>query len=322
MITNSNALILLEAAKSLGVKAEVIQEKPFIIDLTHNNQTHQIRAKTFNLNTDPQAKQTAKNKVLTGQTLALAGLPTPRQATVSSLENYPDISLPFPQVVKPPMGEKGKQIYLDLKTPELAQRALKKVLANHPEGALVETYHQGNDYRFLCLNFKVIGLAQRLPPTITGDGHFTIEKLIDLENQHRLEQNQTANKRLLNRIRLNDRLDFYLDLQDFSLDDILPENQTITLFPIPNFSTGGSVTTVDPNTIHQDLIALAETAAQTINLEICGIDVLIKDLTKPRQDNATIIEINSDPGLRLHDWPNQGKPQHTGATILKSIFNL
>ena len=31
---------------------------------------------------------------------------------------------------------------------------------------------------------------------------------------------------------------------------------------------------------------------------------------------------NSDPGLRLHDWPNQGQPQHVAEKILKSIFSL
>jgi len=321
-IENSNALILLKAAKSLGIDTKIISEKPFSIKFIYDHQSHVISEKSMHLNQSLIAKNLARNKALTIQTLSLAGLPTPRNATVSQPQNYQDISIPFPQVIKPLIGEKGKHIYLDIKDQASGQKAVDQVLQKYPQGALVETYHQGNDYRFLCLNFKLIGLSQRLAPQITGDDQHTIRELIKTENEQRFQNNQKTGKRMLNRMRNWSRLEFNLDQQDLSLDDVLPNNQTITLYKIPNFSTGGSVTTIDINSIHPDLVDLAQQVAHTIGLEICGIDILIKDLQNPRQDNATIIEINSDPGLRLHDWPNQGQPQKVAEKILQSIFPL
>lgn len=321
-IKNSNALILLEAATNLGIHTKILSSDPIRIQYTHKNKSHLISQKSFGINKSPSAKDLSKNKSLTLQTLTLVGLPTPRHTTISSAHNYQDISIPFPQVIKPLTGEKGKHIYLNIKDKQSGQKAVNQVLEKYPDGAIIETYHQGDDYRFLCLNFKLIGLSKRLSPTITGNGKSTIRQLIEQENETRFKTNQKIGKRMLNRMRNWPRLKFNLNLQDLSLDDTLPQGTTIILYPIPNFSTGGSVTTIDPKSIHPSLIKLAEKVATTIGLEICGIDILIKDLNKPVTNNATIIEVNSDPGLRLHDWPNQGKSQKVAQKIFKSIFIL
>ena len=328
LIDNANALILLKAAKALGIKAKVLNQKPFKIEFSHDSKTHIIRSKSFNLNTNPEAIETARSKSKTIQTLALAGLPTPRHATISSSLNYQDINIPFPQVIKPTTGEKGKHVYLNIKDKSAGQTAVNHVLSHYPE-AVIETYHHGQDYRFLCLNFKLIGLARRDPPTITGDGQHTIQELIEKENHRRFLENQKAGRRILNRMRNWTRLEFNLNLQNLSLEDTLPQNKIITLYKIPNFSTGGSVTTIDITTTHPSLVNLAETTARTVGLEICGIDMIIKsegselsDISVRNLKEFKLIETNSDPGLRLHDWPNHGQPQHTAIKILSSIFNL
>lgn len=320
-ISNTNHLILLKAAKKLKIKTKIISYDPIKVEYSFKNKTHLITQKSFGLNSK-QPRLISKDKALTLQTLALNNLPTPRHITISSPQNYPDIDFPFPQVIKPLTGEKGKYIFLKLKDQTTGQQAINQVLSHYPQ-AQIETYHQGNDYRFLCLNFKCIGLAQRLPPTITGDGQSTIKKLVETENHRRFTENQKLGKRMLNRMRNWSRLTFNLRLQGLSLKVVLPQGKTIKLYPIPNFSTGGSVTAINLKTIHPSIINLAETAAKTIGLNICGIDMLIKNLKeKVNPNNITIIEVNSDPGLRLHDWPNQGKPQHVAETILSSIFKL
>lgn len=320
-MNNTNALILLQSAKDLNIKTQVLKEKPFKIKFIYQNKSHIIQAKSFNLNTSTTAIKTAKHKHLTLQTLALANLPVPRHATISSPHHYQDISIPFPQVIKPSTGEKGKHVYLNIKNKKQGQKAINAIFqASELQKINIETYHQGNDYRFLCLNFQLIGVAQRHPPTITGNNQHTIKQLIDQENLRRYQQNQKAGRRMLNRLKLQGR----------TLQTILPQGKTIQLYPIPNFSTGGSVTTINPKTIHPSIIKLAETTARTIKLQICGIDMLIKseglelsDVLVPNLNkNIKIIELNSDPGLRLHDWPNHGQPQHTAHTILKSIFSI
>ena len=321
-ILNTNHLILLETAKKLGIKTKILSYQPIKIKYTYNNKTHLITQKSFNINTSKKALKISRNKSLTIQTLALSGLPTPRHATINSPHDYKDIKVPFPQVIKPLFGEKGKHVYLNIKNIDQGQKIITQIFKK-TQSVNIETYHQGSDFRFLCLNYKVIGITKRLPPTITGNGRDTIKKLIEKENINRHQQNIKIGKRMLNRMRNWPRLAFNLNLQGLSLKTILPKNKTIQLYPIPNFSTGGSATTIDFKNIHPSLIKLAEKISKTINLQICGIDILIKNLKKPAiSNNVTIIEINSDPGLRLHDWPNHGKPQNVAQKILKSIFNI
>ena len=337
-ILNTNHLILLKAAKKLDIKTKILSYDPIKIKYSLNNQTHLITQKSMGINTSPQARKISKNKSLTLQTLALNNLPVPRHATISSPSSYQDIDIPFPQVIKPSTGEKGQYIFLNIKDQITGQKAVDQVLSHYPE-VIIETYHQGDDYRFLVLNYKLIGLSKRLSPTITGDGQSTIRKLIETENQRRYQQNKKLGRRILNRMRNWPRLAFNLNLQGLSLQDVLPQDKTITLYKIPNFSTGGSVTAIDPKTIHPSLVKLAETAAKTIGLEICGIDMIIKSSnpsTNSSRANALespnslqdlpcecrVIELNSDPGLRLHDWPNKDKPQNTAQKILQSIFNI
>jgi len=322
-ITNTNHLILLQAAQKLGIQTKILQVKPVKIKYTYQNKSHIISEKSFGINQSKTAKQISKNKNLTLKILKKANLPVPRHTVINQPQEYFQTikTIPFSQTIKPLTGEKGQHIYLNIKNKTQGQTAVNQILKNY-SACIIETYCQGNDYRFLLLNHQLIGLSQRLSPTITGDNQSTIRQLIEAENHQRHQQHLKTNKRMLNRMRNWPRLQFNLNLQGLSLKAILPQGKTITLYPIPNFSTGGSVKTIDPNTIHPDLIKLAKKASQAIGLNIIGTDILIKDLNQPSKNNAVIIEVNSDPGLRLHDWPNQGKPQHVAEKILKYIFKL
>jgi cyanophycin synthetase len=323
-ITNTNHLILLKAAKKLGITPQILQTKPVAVKYICKNKSHLITEKSFGLNKSQKAKTISKNKASTLTVLQKANLPTPQFHLITKRHHYKKAlkSIPFPQVIKPLTGQKGKYIFLNIKDQPSGQQAVNQILDHYPEGCIIESFHPGNDYRFLLLNHQLIGLSQRLSPTITGDNQHTIKQLIRIENQRRFQQNQKLGKRMLNRMHNWPRIKWNLAQQNLTLKTILPKNKTITLYPIPNFSTGGSVKAIDIKTIHPSLIKLATTASQLIGLNIIGIDILIKKLNQPPKDNAVIIEVNSDPGLRLHDWPNQGKSQHTAEKILKHIFKL
>lgn len=324
-VINTNHLILLAAAEKLGIKTEIIQSKPVKIKYTFGDRHHVITEKSFGLNHSQKAKDISHNKSLTIKTLAQTNLPVPQQLTINNSGQYSKCItiIPFPQVIKPLAGEKGKDVFLNINNQQSGQQAINQILDYYLDGAIVETYHHGNDYRFLALNHQVIGLAQRLPPKIEGDGQHTIKRLIEIENDRRSRLNQQVGKRMLNRMHNWKRISWNLHRQNLSLKTILPRNKTIILYPIANFSTGGSTKTIDIKTIHPSLFKLAKKVSQVIGLEIIGIDMLIKNLQSPaKKDNVVIIEVNSDPGIRLHDWPNQGQSQHVAEAILKSIFNL
>ena len=322
-ITNSNILILLQASQKLGINFQILDWQKYKIKFSYQNLNHIIASKSLGLNSSSAiAFSRNKNQVLLK--LKQAGLPVLPQKIIKSPKDYLKIKaiIPFPQVIKPLYGQKGRHVYLNLKNSVEAQSALKQVLKNNPP-AVIEPYFKAHDYRFLVLKQKLIGLCQRIPPTIIADGQHNLEQLIKLENQKRLDYNQKKGKRLLNRLLVWTRIKWYLNQQGLKLTDIPPKKQKITVYPLTNFSTGGQVKTINPSTIHSSYKKIALKAVKQTGLTIAGLDMLIKNIKKPaKPQNCAVLEINSDPGLRLHDWPNQGKSQKTAEQILKFIFSL
>ena len=140
-ITNSNAIILIESAKKLNLKVKIIQPKPFILEFSKNGQTHRISQKSFHLNTSDQAKAIAKDKALTLQTLALSNIPTPRFTSISTLESYSDINLPFPWDGITLMKELKNKFPIFQQIPFIAQTAY--AMNSDKENLLKEGF---NDY--------------------------------------------------------------------------------------------------------------------------------------------------------------------------------
>jgi D-alanine--D-alanine ligase len=106
------------------------------------------------------------DKALTKKQLAGWGVPSPpgRFIARTSLNDGGLDELPFPVLVKPNFEGSSKGISQDsvVKDPIALARSLEALLANYPDGALVERYIPGIDVRVVCVE----GLA-RLPAVET-----------------------------------------------------------------------------------------------------------------------------------------------------------
>lgn len=317
---NTNLQIFYDTAKKLGIPVRVLQKDPPKIILKFGSNSHVIARKSMGLNSQAGI-ELVRSKPKTQAILKKHGLPVLNYVIINSIKEYQNKAknIGFPQVIKPAAGQKGKGVYLKVNSADEAKRALNQIFPEF-DSAVVEPYFQAQDYRFLVLDGKVIGLSRRLPPQIACDGKHNLRQLIEIENKKRLQDNQKTGRRLLNRMHRWSRIDWYLSSQRKSFQDVPKKGEIITVYPLPNFSTGGSVETINPQSIHPSLINLAECAARVLELTICGVDILIKNLKKPASpQNSVIIELNSDPGIRLHEWPNQGSPQPVASKILQFI---
>lgn len=322
-IENTNIIILLQTAEEMGIKYQILDWLKYKIKLTKGGKTHLVWKKSMGINS-PEAIKISRDKHLTYLTLKQAGLAVLKQFVVKNIQDYQQNyeQIPFPQVIKPLYGEKGKNIYLNIKNKKQGLKTVKDALKYTPALVVEPYFTHARDYRFIVLNNQLIGLAERRPPQITADGKHNIKQLINLENEKRVKLNQKLGRRMLNRMLIWKRIKWYLKQQNLTLNDVPEKNKIITLYPLPNFSTGGSVETVGLDQIHSGFIDLSLKTAKAIGLCLIGIDVLAKDIKQtPDKNNCCIIEVNSDPGLRLHEWPNRGKPQKVAQKILKYIFS-
>lgn len=320
-VRNTNILILLKAAEKLGIDFEILDIEKYKIRFFKNDKKHIISKRSNGLNSR-KSINISINKHKTYRALKNNNLPVLKQITIKSIDDYKlkNEEIPFPQVIKPKYGEKGKNIYLNIKNKKEGINACKEFFKEVKSG-VVEPYFKGEDYRFLVLKRRVIGIAKRKPPAIIGDGKHNIKELIKKENKRRLEYNKKIGRRMLNRMLVWKRIGWYLNNQGLKFTDILEKDKKITLFPIPNFSIGGTVETIDKEKIHPSFLNLCKEAAEAVCLVLTGIDILAKDIQKKvNKNNCCIIEVNSDPGLRLHDWPNKGRSQRVAEKILKFIF--
>jgi len=317
---NTNIQIFYDTAKRLGILVSVLRKNPPKIALHFGRQSHVIARKSMGLNS-PKAIKLTRSKQKTQEVFKRSGLPILKHTIIYSIKGYQKASkkISFPQVIKPTEGQKGKYVFLNVCSLKDGQKALKQLFTEFTS-AIIEPYFKTPDYRFCVLGGKVIGLSERIPPQITGDSKHNIRKLIEIENERRHKTNLKLGRRMLNRMRRWRRIRWYLESQGKSYSFIPKKGEKTTIYPLPNFTTGGSVRTINPKSIHPSFSKLAEKAAKTLNLTLCGVDILIKDLKKPASpQNCAVIEVNSDPGIRLHEWPNEGTPQPVARQILHFI---
>ena len=328
-IENANIFLLLKAAEKLDINWTMLDDDRYEILLEKGSQAHVLHAHSFKLNSQESIRLT-KNKYQTHELLKKHRIPVLTKLQVKSENEYLEIyqQIPFPQVIKPAEGEKGRDVYLNIPDKAKALSALRLVLKNYAS-AIVEPYFAGHDLRIMVLGHQAIGLSRRHPPEIMGNGRQTIIQLINEENRRRSALRKKMGIKMLNRILNWKRIKWYLTKQNLTLDSVLPKNKKVKLQELPNYSAGGWVETLSFREIHPSFIEMSEKISRLVGLTIVGIDWLIKDLQKPAQAkglsasgrNCAVLELNSDPGLRLHDLPNKGKPQQVSERVLKYIFN-
>jgi cyanophycin synthetase len=96
--------------------------------------------------------------------------------------------------------------------------------------------------------------------------------------------------------------------------------QRVVLRNNANLSTGGTATDVTDD-VHPEFAAQAVAAAQTIGLDIAGVDVVCDSVLRPLEDQGGgIVEINAAPGLRMHLQPSFGKGRPVGEAIIANMF--
>lgn len=264
----------------------------------------------------------ACDKEGTKRTLRDAGVPVPRGTTIhylDELEDAIDDVGGYPIVVKPLDGNHGRGITININSWSAAEEAYDAAsAASRTRSVIVERYYRGRDHRILVVNGKLIAVAERVPAHVVGDGKSTIEELIDRTNRD--PNRGDGHDNVLTRIVVDNPTLQRLERKGCSLDTILDDGEVMYLRDTANLSTGG-IAIDRTDEIHPENVWLAERVAKIIGLDICGIDVVTEDITKPlRETDGTIVEVNAAPGFRMHVCPSQGLPRNVAAPVLDMLF--
>ncbi|QQK78120.1 acylphosphatase [Salicibibacter cibarius] len=264
-----------------------------------------------------EAVRIGADKEQTKAVLAEAGVSVPEGSRFSVDARDEDIinyasSIGFPVVLKPTDGSFGKGVMTNIQDKKELRKALRNV--RHSD-VLVERFISGEEYRIYVVSQQVAGAIHRIPANVLGDGHNSIEALIDIKNKER-----QSNPRLVScPIQIDDEVIGYLHEKGYTLGSIPDEKERIFLREKSNISLGG-----DPVDVTDDLHpAVKQTAINAIDavpdLYHGGVDLII-DANKPPENAATIIELNPTAQIGSLLYPMKGYARDIPAAIIDEYF--
>lgn len=276
---------------------------------------------TITCKTSSIAVDIACNKEQTKQMLDAASIPVAKGDICVDEEDL-EITIKrigYPIVLKPLDGNHGKGVSINVNKWEDAVAGL-LFAQKYSRKVIVERFVTGFDFRMLVIDNKLVAAAQRVPANIMGDGKHTVQQLIDETNKD--PRRGYGHENVLTEISVDrDTMDL-LEKKNYTLDTIPPDKEVVYLKSTANLSTGG--TSIDvTDMVHPENIFLAERISRVIGLDVCGIDIMAKNLTQSLKENGgVILEVNAAPGFRMHLAPSEGLPRNVAAPVIDMLYPL
>ncbi len=223
----------------------------------------------------------------------------------------------YPLVIKPVDGNHGRGITVDVQNYDealVAFHAAKKV----SNAVIVEQFIKGKDYRLLVINNVMVAAALRTPAHVVGDGVSTVQQLIDKVNSD--PRRGYGHEKVLTQITVNDLTLTIIKDAGYSLESVLPKDEVLVLKDTANLSTGGTAEDVT-DIVHPANVSMAERISKIIDLDICGIDIMTTDISKPLSETGgAVLEVNAGPGFRMHLSPAKGLPRNVAGHGIDKLF--
>ncbi len=279
-----------------------------LVELGQGRNLKRIQA-AVTADTGQIAVDAACDKALARQLLADAFLPVPHGEVVTRFEDALPLldRIGLPLVVKPVYGNQGRAVTMDVADAAGLEEAF-LLAAQVSEEVLVEQQVAGLDYRVLVVDGNVVAASRRVPCHVVGDGSSSIAELIRSANLDARRGN--GHSKPLTRIEGT-------DFKDLDLSRVPEADEKIVLRRAANLSQGGTAIDVTDE-VHPEIRAACVRAARVIGLDVCGVDLLTSDISRPL--DGAIIEVNASPGLRMHLYPDEGDARPVGEAIVSMLY--
>lgn len=323
-IESFSTYLLGKEAERRGIDVEVspMDNKNIFLKLKYKGKTEVItgqRISTLTYN----AHLICKKKQLTRDFLNDNNVKTP-QGKIFNKDEVDEAleyakGIKYPIVVKESEGSWGRNVYVNVKNEEEAIKYIKKV-SETKNNFLVEEFYKGTEYRVLATRNKLLGVINRIPANVVGDGEKTIQELIDEKNSD--PRRGEKHEKSLVKIKIDDELLNNLSQKELKPESIPAKDEQIFLRKNSNLSMGGDSIDVT-DSIHPRIKEIASRVIRSIpGLPFAGFDFMTVDITKdPEEVGYAVIEINDSPMLSMHHVPYQGRERNVAKEIINLIFN-
>jgi len=301
---NPYAVIIANEARRRGIRVEVLDSESSYFRLSFGGRAVICRESLSELTT-AIAMSRCQDKRVTRRLLGAAGLVVPAQQMAGSSErNEAFLEKHGSIVVKPASGEQGRGVAVGITDAAAMDKAIKAVRRIEAQ-VVLEECAAGADLRVIVIDFKVVAAAVRRPPAVVGDGKSSLRKLISRQSRRR--RSATGGEAA---IPIDAETKRVIADAGYSLKDVLPAEESLTVRSTANLHTGGTIHDVTDE-LHASLRDAAVRAAKAIDIPVVGIDMIVPD---PAGAEYVIIEANERPGLANHE------PQPTAERFIDLLF--
>lgn len=292
----STQLIIKEALKR-KINVNVIDAQNNFIRLSKGRKIQYVKQATKTSKDTLMTYLIMENKQVTKQVLHENGISVPAGNMYDSYEEAVSDYTTFKTkniVVKPLNTNYGIGISFP-KNKSDYEKAVERAF-KHDSSVIVEEFIEGKEYRFLVIGKKVVSIVMRLPANVIGDGIHTIEQLVSMKNADPL----SSMSRVSYPLSLGMTEKTHLKKQRLTTKSIPKKGKQIFLRENTNVSTGGDAIEVSDK-MPEQFKKVALKAAKSVNAKFCGVDMIINPNTH------SIIEMNFNPALAMHKFPDKGK---------------
>ena len=308
-----------------GIQVELLDENDQFLALKFGEHLEYVKNGNMTSHDQYISPLIMENKVVTKKVLAKAGFNVPKSVEFTQLnqaiEHYP-LFEGKAVVIKPKSTNYGLGITIfqqGVNDKEDFAQALEIAFREDKE-VMVEDYLVGTEYRFFVLGDQTLAVLLRVPANVIGDGIHSVRELVEIKNSNPLRGDGSRSP--LKKIALGDIELLQLKEQGLTPDSIPVLNQKVQLRANSNISTGGdSIDMTDE--MHESYKQLAVGIAKAMGAKVCGVDLIIPDLTQPAEPTLSswgVIEANFNPMMMMHIFPYQGKSRRLTKHIIKMLF--
>lgn len=261
----------------------------------------------------------ANDKVLTNSLLASSGVHMPATMTLATKDSA-EVASEFlarhkTVVAKPSQMNHGDGVTVGIDSIKKLEKAIDyaRTASSTTQDVIVQEQVEGKEFRFLVLDGKVIAVAHRTPPFVTGDGKSTVADLVAHKNTD--PRRGEGHLSEMTRISLDDVL---LHKGQAFLESIPNSGDEVRVLDTSNLSRGGE--SIDCTEIASPALKqMAVSAARGCFLSVAGVDIITDDITNSSVKSSYVIEVNLAPGLRMHQFPSIGERRDVAAQIFTSF---
>ncbi|HET7061279.1 MAG TPA: Mur ligase family protein, partial [Nitrosospira sp.] len=261
------------------------------------------------------AESISRDKDLTKELLRSCGIPVPEGRPVTSPEDAwraaEEIGMPV--VVKPCDGNHGRGVFIELTSREEVESAYAVALAEG-SGVLVERYVPGTEHRLLVVGSGLVAASRGDSVSVIGDGKSTIRELIRDQINSDPRRGSTEDHPL-NLVGMDGATIMEIGRQGFGVDSVPPAGLEVLI------QRNGNHAFDVTDKVHPSIAAAASLAARVVGLDIAGIDLVARNISRPlAEQEGAIVEVNAGPGLLMHIKPAVGTPRPVGEAIIEHLF--